>query len=281
MSTRLYPHTDQSADRRPADEDARAASGPADANIQRPSRRRVWLRRILCAAAVGLVLLLVAVVLLFTLTPSVANAQTRVRELAARDGATHLTAPVPRLFAESIVASEDARFYSEPGIDPVGIARAGWATLTGSGADPGGSTLSQQLAKILYTGGHSSLADDLEQVALAVKLNLHYSKAQILQMYAASVYFGHGFYGLHNAACGYFGVPPARLSLTQASTLAGLVQAPSAYDPLRHPALARSRQRYVLARLLATSKVTAARARAAAATPLNLVSSARMVRDCG
>ena len=240
----------------------------------------MWLRRILWAGTVGLALLLVAGILLFTLTPSVADARARVRELAARDGATHVNAAVPALFAESIVASEDARFYAEPGIDPVGIARAGWATLTSSSGDPGGSTLSQQLAKILYTDGHSSLAADLEQVVLAVKLNLHYSKAQILQMYAATVYFGHGFYGLHNAACGYFGIPPNRLDLTQASTLAGLVQAPSAYDPLRHRALARSRQRYVLARLVATDKISPAQARAAALAPLNLVSQTGIVRDC-
>jgi membrane peptidoglycan carboxypeptidase len=241
--------------------------------------RRKWLRRILVTGSSVLAVLLVGATVLFAITPSVNDAEARVRVLAARDGATHLTAPVPRLFAESIVASEDARFYSEPGVDPIAIARAGWASLTNSGTDPGGSTLSQQLAKMLYTGGHSGFSNDLEQVALAVKLNLQYSKAQILQMYAATAYFGHDFYGLHNAACGYFGIPPNRLNLTQASVLAGLVQAPSAYDPLEHAALARARQRYVLGRLVANGTITPAQARAAASAALELVRSAGPV--CG
>jgi membrane peptidoglycan carboxypeptidase len=273
----LFPRADQ----RTVAQHPTTSTGAAGAAGAAVAHRRVWLRRLLIGGLGALAALVVAVVLLFALTPSVADAQARVREFAARDGATHLNAPVPRLFAESIVASEDARFYAEPGIDPIGIVRAGWTTLTHSGTDAGGSTLSQQLVKMLYTGGHSGLADDIEQVALAVKLNLHYSKTQILQMYAATVYFGHGFYGLHDAACGYFGVPPSGLTLTQASVLAGLVQAPSAYDPLRHPALARSRQQYVLDRLLATGKISPAQARAAATAPLDLAGRTGSARICG
>ncbi len=232
--------------------------------------RRPWRRRVLRATLVGLAVLVAGAAALYLATPSVSDAGARVAALAARDGATAITAPVPRRFAESLVASEDARFYAEPGIDPIGIARAAWVTATGGGVDPGGSTLSQQLAKQLYTQGRSSLAADLEQVALAVKLNLAYSKARILQMYAATVYFGHGFYGLHRAACGYFATPPRRLTLAQASLLAGLVQAPSAFDPLDHPAQARARQRYVLARLAATGTITPARSGRLARAPLHL-----------
>ncbi len=207
---------------------------------------------------------------LYLATPSVSDAPRRVAALAARDGAADLHAPLPRAFAESLVASEDARFYHEPGIDPVGIARAAWMTLRGGGGDPGGSTLAQQLAKQLYTDGHSGTLADLEQVGLAVKLNLAYSKTAILRMYADTVYFGDGFYGLHNAACGYFARPPRALTLAQASLLAGLVQAPSAYDPLHHLSLAKARQRYVLSRLAATGKITTARAAHLTRTPLHL-----------
>ncbi|MGH3445620.1 MAG: transglycosylase domain-containing protein [Nocardioidaceae bacterium] len=219
----------------------------------------------------GLILLAIAAgAVVYAVTPSVADAQARVRARARHDGASHLGAPVPRRFAESIVASEDSRFYSEPGIDPIGIARAGWMTLTRSGTDPGGSTLSQQLAKQLYTNGRTGVLLDTEQVALAVKLNLHYSKPQILRMYAGTVYFGHGFYGLYNASCGFFAVPPPQMTLAQASMLAGLVQAPSAYDPLKHLGLARARQQYVLGRLRATGKISPARTRAAQRAPLHL-----------
>jgi membrane peptidoglycan carboxypeptidase len=236
------------------------------------------LRRALQAVCGLLVLVVTAAVATYALTPSVADARARVRALSRRDGASHLGVPVPQRFAESIVASEDSRFYSVPGVDPVGIARAAWMTVTASGVDPGGSTLSQQLAKQLYTHGRTGLRNDAEQVALAVKLNLHYSKVQILHMYADTVYFGHGFYGLYDASCGYFAVPPQQLTLGQASLLAGLVQAPSAYDPLRHPALARARQRYVLGRLAATGRISATRARAAAREPLRL--SHAGVRGC-
>lgn len=210
------------------------------------------------------------VAVLFVVTPSVSNAVARVSALAAHDGASHTNGRVPPRFAESIVASEDSRFYSEFGIDPVGVARAAWMAATRPGVDPGGSTLSQQLAKQLYTGGHDTPWDIARQMALAVKLNLRYSKAQILRMYAGTVYFGDGLSGLHNAACGYFGVPPQQLTLAQASLLAGLVQAPTAYNPLRHLSLARARQQYVLGRLVATGKITPAQSRVAGTAVLHL-----------
>ena len=233
-------------------------------------RRHRLVRAVVRAVVALLVVVAVGSAALYLATPSVSDAPGRVAALAARDGASHLRAPVPHAFAESLVASEDARFYHEPGIDPVGIARAGWLTVRGGGTDPGGSTLAQQLAKQLYTGGRSNVRADVEQLALAVKLNLAYSKAAILRMYAATVYFGHGFYGLHNASCGYFARPPRALTLAQASLLAGLVQAPSAYDPLRHRRLAKDRQRYVLSRLAATGKVSADRAAQLSHEPLHL-----------
>ena len=103
---------------------------------------------------------------------------------------------------------------------------------------------------------------------MAVKLNFSYSKAQILQMYADVAYFGQNYYSLGAASCGYFGVMPARLTWPQAAMLAGLVQAPSAYDPVTHPALARSREVHVLSRLVATGMLSQPQASAALAQPL-------------
>ena len=110
----------------------------------------------------------------------------------------------------------------------------------------------------------------VEQIELSFKLEAQYSKPQILEMYLAEVYFGHGFYGLPAAARGLFGVAPADLSWAQASLLAGLVQAPSAYDPYRHQDLAKQRQRHVLERLVATHTLSQAQADAAYADPLGL-----------
>src|SRR5579875_1797725 len=236
-------------------------------------KRRRWPRRVLLIGGSCLLLLVITAGVIFAITPSVGNAEARVAALAAKHGAVDNGAPVPALFAKSIVASEDARFYSDDGVDPIGLARAAWTTVTGGG-DGGGSTISQQLAKLLYTNGQSSAADVVEQVALAIKLNLQYSKAQILEMYADTVYFG-----LDAASCGYFGVRPGQLSLSQASLLAGLVQAPSAHDPLEHLRLARVRQRYVLDRLVATGQVSQRTASAAYRAPLGLQHNPR--HSCG
>jgi penicillin-binding protein 1A len=178
---------------------------------------------------------------------------------------------VPARFAKSLVATEDHRFYQDPGIDPIAVGRVALGYLTGKGTQQGGATITQQLAKMLYTPGQSGFKAEAEQVALAVKLSFTYSKAQILQMYAEVAYFGQGYYSLGAASCGYFGVPPSALAWQQAALLAGLVQAPSAYDPVTHPALAHAREAHVLGRLAATGVLTRAQADAALAQSLHLV----------
>jgi len=233
----------------------------------RRHRARRLLRRLALTVVVLVVLGIVAFGGLLVLTPSVGSARQLV---AGQDLAHHAAYPgpaVPARFADSLVATEDKRFYSEPGIDLFAVGRVGVAYLTGHGVQ-GGATLYQQLAKLLYTQGRSSASDEAEQVALAVKLYLAYPRQQILQMYADVVYFGHGYYGLAAASCGYFGVRPAGLSWPQAAMLAGLVQGPSLDDPLTHPANARSREEHVVGRLVATGKLTPAQGRAALTVPL-------------
>lgn len=122
------------------------------------------------SAGAFVLLLVIGAVVLFAITPSVGDAEARVARLAVEHGAVDNGTPVPAAFAEAIVASEDSRFYSDNGVDPIGLARAGWRTVT-HGGDTGGSTISQQLAKLLYTSGQSSAADEIEQVVLAIKLN--------------------------------------------------------------------------------------------------------------
>ncbi len=172
--------------------------------------------------------------------------------------------PVPSRVAASAVAVEDRRFYAHHGVDPQSVARVVWAGLRGRGwQDQGGSTITQQLAKRLYTGDRGGLWATLEQVGLAIKLEWRYPKAQILRMYLDSVYFGDGHWGVVQASEGYFAKPPQRLSWGEASLLAGLVQAPSAYDPTAHLAAAEHRQRHVLDRLVAIGTLRPAQADAA------------------
>lgn len=237
----------------------------------RPRRRRFrWLRRIIVVLASLILLCALAFGGLLLVTPSVANAPALARAQAQAHHAVYPGPPVPIRFSESLIATEDHRFYSEPGIDPLAVARVLGARVTGRG-DQGGATLYQQLAKLLYTQGRSGLTVEAEQVGLAVKLDFTYSKPKILQMYADVAYFGHGYYGLPMASCGYFGTTPAGLSLPQAALLAGLVQQPSADDPILHYAKGRAREQHVLDRLVAVGKITQAYANSAFSQRLNLV----------
>jgi membrane peptidoglycan carboxypeptidase len=247
-----------------------APTGPYDRMPRLPRRRRG--RRLLRRTAIAVVALALVGVAAFgglmVVTPSVGNAQELVQAQDAAHDAAYPGPPVPARFAEALVATEDKRFYAEPGIDLFAVGRVAAGYVTGHGIE-GGATLYQQLAKLLYTHGQSTASDEAEQIALAIKLDLTYSKQQILQMYADVVYFGNDYYGLAAASCGYFGVPPAALTWPQAAMLAGMVQGPSLDDPLTHPANARAREIHVVGRLVATGKLTQAQGNAALAVPLS------------
>lgn len=254
---------------------ARSPGGPEAGGKRRHPARRLLLRAIGVVASLVLLAIMAFGALLLA-TPSVGNAPALAR---AQDLAHHVAYPgpaVPARFAAALVATEDKRFYSEPGIDLLAVGRVGISYVTGHGIQ-GGATLYQQLAKLLYTHGSSaSAADEAEQVALAFKLYLTYTRPQILQMYADVAYFGNGFYGLAAASCGYFGVEPAGMSWPQAALLAGMVQGPSVDDPLTNPANARAREAHVVGRLVATGELTPAQGRAALAVPLS-----SLVADAG
>jgi len=233
-------------------------------------KRHRWRRRAAYTLALLVVVPILGVAILWPLTPGVAQAGQLVRaHLAASHSPELVVLPTPDRVGQALIATEDSRFFQTPGIDPVSAVRAGLATVTGSG-DTGGATLEQQLAKNLYFPQSEGLPSKVQEAELALQLDASYSKSDILRMYLAEVYFGHGYYGLPAAAQGYFGVTPARLSWAQASMLAGLVQAPSAYDPIDHLSAGRLRQRHVLNRLVATNVLSPTQADAAFAGPLGL-----------
>src|SRR5215469_16657873 len=194
-----------------------------------PLSRGRRIRRYMIMLCILVFIIIGGVAVLFDLMPPASKALALAQALARAHDVQYPGPAVPARFARALVATEDHRFYSEPGIDPFADGRVlvGW--LDGKGGQQGGSTLDQQLAKMLYTPGRSGLGALAEEVVLGIKLNFAYSKAQILQMYADVAYFGHGYYGLATASCGYFGVMPARLTWPQAAMLAGLAQAPSIY----------------------------------------------------
>ncbi len=243
---------------------------------RRTGRGRRWLRRASWVVAFLVMLCLVALAVLMSATPSVGNAQAIARNQALLHHSPYPGPPVPVKFADALTSTEDHRFGSpfEPGFDPFALGRVIGSGLTGRG-DQGGATLYQQLAKMLYAPGQRGLKLYSYELALGIKLKFAYSSEQILRMYADVAYFGNGFYGIDVASCGYFGRPPDKLSWPQASLLAGLVQAPTDYDPLTHRVLARSREGHVLGRLVATGILTQREASAAFAIPIRrLVSGA-------
>jgi len=259
----------------------RSASGDEGVDVEptRPLPRRGWRRRLVFGIAkvlAAVILILAAGIgLLFVLTPSAGQA-TALAAAQAREH--HITYPgpaVPQYFAEALVATEDHRFYTDPGVDPFALVRVAGSWVTGH-TDGGGSTLDQQLAKNLYTSGHSSFMQIVEQVTMAVKLNMTYSRAEILRLYAEIAYYGHGYYGLEAASCGYFGRPPAELTVVQAAMLAGAVNAPTYDDPLVYPAQARARLVHVIDRMAAVGYLTKAQQTAALNAPLGLSA----VRGC-
>src|SRR5437773_10506029 len=173
----------------------------------------------------------------------------------------------PRML-QATISAEDRRFLQHFGVDPIAVARA----LSNSSSPSGASTITQQLARRLY------LADDSAPLAvrkahealIALQLEANRSKAEILQLYLNDVYYGRGAYGVEAAARVYFGVGAANLDLAHAAYLAGLPQRPSDYDAIADTA-ARSRQSYVLGRMVEDGWITKIEAEAAAAERIDVL----------
>ena len=154
---------------------------------------------------------------------------------------------VPTHVRNAVLAAEDHRYYSEPGISMSGVVRAAWTNLRGGEISQGGSTITQQYARAQYLTQERSFKRKLREVLIAVKLDRTYSKDQVLQHYLNTIYFGRNAYGIEAAARAYFGGPVSRLSPEQGAVLAGLIRAPSVLDPREEPEAAERRFRQVLA----------------------------------
>lgn len=240
-------------------------SAPADRPVRAPRFRRHLRRALVALVVLGALLVGGA----WVSTPDVGDARARVdARLATFDG-TPLEGEVPPRIAAALLATEDSHFADHIGIDWRGALRAPIG-LAG-GYDAGGSTLHQQLARVVYEDGATDPLAKARAVVLALKIDRGWSNVDILRMYLDAAYFGHGFYGVDAAAQGYFGLAPAELDWAQASMLVGLVQAPSAFDPLVHPERAKARQAHVLDRLVAVGTLGRADADQVAVAPWRLV----------
>ncbi|MBI4611321.1 MAG: penicillin-binding protein 1A [Candidatus Rokubacteria bacterium] len=192
-------------------------------------------------------------------------------DLQAERGVYVPLSRIPQALKAAIIAVEDSRFYSHFGVDPTGIARAVYQNFRHGGFVEGGSTITQQLAKVLFLTRDKSLDRKLKEGVLALRLEQRYSKDQILEMYLNQVYFGHGVYGVEAAARTYFGKSVTDLSLPQAALLAGLPRAPALYSPFNHPDAARRRRAHVLNRMREGGALKPIEVKRALATDLGLL----------
>ena len=161
---------------------------------------------------------------------------------------------------DATIATEDKDFYSNAGIDPMGIARALWQNLVAGEIAQGASTITQQLAKNVLIDREArtdkTYVRKIQEAALAFRISELYSKSEILEMYLNQVYYGHLSYGIEAAAETYFGKHAGELNLAEAALLAGLPQAPSDYDPYINPEKAKDRRGHVLDRMVEQGYVT-------------------------
>ena len=179
-------------------------------------------------------------------------------------------ADLPPHLAQAIIAIEDRRFYRHGGIDLRGILRAGWRNTQAGGTREGASTITQQLARLMYLSPERAFRRKVQEAVLAIWLESQLTKEDILLRYLNTAYFGAGAYGVDAAARRYFGKKAGELTLSEAAMLAGLVRAPSQLAPTRNFGGAKERQELVLQAMVETKAITTAEAEAARAQSVKL-----------
>ena len=185
---------------------------------------------------------------------------------------------VPVVMRNAVVAIEDERFYEHSGVDAEAIGRALRVNAGAGGYAQGGSTITQQVVKLLFTDGERSIERKVREALLALELETRTSKDLVLESYLNLVYFGEGAYGVEAASQRYFGHPASTLTLTEAALLAGLIQAPSRYSPCKDVAAAQQRRDVVLRKMAELGYISAEQRAEAATSPVVVASDAETPR---
>ncbi len=178
---------------------------------------------------------------------------------------------MPKLIVNAVLSAEDKNFFSHPGIDLFGVARAVLINLRNLGKDRrlvGASTITQQVAKNFLLSNELSFDRKIKEAILAFRIEHALGKERILELYLNEIYFGFGSYGVAAAALNYFNKPLGELSIPEAAFLAALPKAPNNYNPRKHPRAAKARRDWVIGRMEADGVISAAEAKQARNTPL-------------
>lgn len=177
---------------------------------------------------------------------------------------------IPKIVRHAFVASEDSRFYQHTGLDIQSIFRAMMKNVGAGHIVQGGSTITQQVAKMMYLSPEKKYTRKIKEAILAYKIDKYLTKDEILNLYLNQIYLGHGTYGIESASLGYFGKNSKDLKLHEAALLAGLPKAPTNYSPFLHYDKAKERQQYVLTRMVEDGYISQEEMKKAYALPLKL-----------
>jgi membrane peptidoglycan carboxypeptidase len=163
---------------------------------------------------------------------------------------------VPGHFIDALVAQEDSRFFEHNGVDYIGLARAVWLNFQAGEVTQGASTITQQLARQTFQLLEKSYKRKILEASLAQRLERHFSKSEILEMYLNRIFFGANFYGVQAAAQGYFGKDVKELSIEESATICGLIKSPNNIQPLKNPQRALKERNHVLDRMVDEDKLS-------------------------
>src|ERR1700745_2603640 len=176
----------------------------------------------------------------------------------------------PQVLRDALISTEDKEFFEHSGINVWRIVGAAYRDIESGGRVQGASTLTMQLARNLFLSPDRSFHRKIQEVLLAIQIERRFTKPQIFTLYANQIFLGHGAYGFESASEYYFSKPAKKLTLDEASLLAGLPKAPGYYSPILHPDRALKRRNLVINAMLEDGKITAQQAADAKARPIQL-----------
>jgi monofunctional glycosyltransferase len=163
---------------------------------------------------------------------------------------------LPEIYIDAVVSAEDKRFFDHCGIDFLAISRAVWNDIRAWSFVEGGSTITQQLMKNEFFSQDKNFERKFAEIFAALDFEKEYSKTEIFELYVNTIYFGSGYYGIYDAAMGYYGKEPSELSDRESVMLAGLPNAPSVYSLDVNPKLADERMKQVLEKMQKCNVIT-------------------------
>ena len=163
---------------------------------------------------------------------------------------------IDKQYLKAVVAAEDRRYYNHGAIDIIGFSRAMYNNIISFRLKEGGSSITQQVSKNIFLDQRTEINRKIKELFYSIELEKKYSKDEILELYVNTSYFGAGYYGIGPATQGYYGKTPEKLSLNEAAFLAGVPNAPSAYNPYEHYELAVQRRNIVLRKMVYNGDIT-------------------------